>query len=115
MTLNAITLQSVTRARIEASLGAVATRTGRTVSATDAAAGSTTYAVPSRTPGQAHEVVVTGTAHGVFVSCSCPAGQHSRPCWHVGLVTLALEEAADRRQTRPAHVPARPTPLRATA
>jgi uncharacterized Zn finger protein len=93
MTLNAITLQAVTRARIEASLGAVATRTGRTISATDAAASTTTYAVPSRTPGQSYEVAVTGNSAGVVVSCNCPAGQHSRPCWHVGLVTLAMEES----------------------
>ena len=91
MTLNAISAQSVTRARIEASLGAVATRTGRTVSASDPAAGTTTYAVPSRTPGQSYEVAVTGNANGVVVSCSCPAGQNSRACWHVGLVTLAME------------------------
>ncbi len=115
MVFNDITLQSVTRARIEASLGAVATRTGRTVSATDPAAGTTTYSVPSRDRRTTHEVVVTGNANGLVISCSCPAGLHSRPCWHAGLTLLAIEEAAERRQTSPAQIPARPMPIRAIA
>ncbi len=97
MTLNAISLSAVTRARIEASLGATITLTGRTVSATDPAAGTTTYAVPSRTAGQRYEVAVTGNHLGVTLSCSCPAGQNGRGCWHVGLTLLALDGEAEVR------------------
>jgi len=92
MTLNAITAQAVTRARVEHSLGARATLAGRTASATDPASGTRFYHVPARDQTHHYEVTVTGTSNGVTIFCGCPAGQHARPCWHVGLVTLAMEE-----------------------
>ena len=91
MTLNAITAQAVTRARVEHSLGARAHLAGRTASATDPASGTRFYHVPARDQAHHYEVTVTGNSNGVVVSCSCPAGQNSRACWHVGLVTLAME------------------------
>jgi hypothetical protein len=96
MVFNDVNATAVVRARIEASLGAVATFLARTVSATDAAASTVVYSAPSRTPGQSYEVAVTGNQWGITLSCNCPAGQNSRPCWHAGLVTLAMEEEARR-------------------
>lgn len=94
MTLNAITAQSVVRARIEASLGARAHLAGRTASATDPASGTRYYHVPARDMAHHYEVAVTGTPTGIGLSCGCPAGQHGRACWHVGLVRLMLDEEA---------------------
>lgn len=91
MTLNAVTATAVTRARIEASMGAVASQVGRAVSATDPAAGTTTYAVPSRDGRDQHRVALTANAAGLSVACDCQAGRSGRACWHAGLIVLILD------------------------
>lgn len=46
------------------------------------------YAVPSATEATV-EYVVRGTGRLAHEhTCTCPAGQHGRPCWHVYAVQL---------------------------
>lgn len=65
----------------------------------------TTATIPSRTvPGAAYTVTLHDSG---AASCSCPAGQHGRPCWHVKAVKLAAgERAAARRQDAEARMAA---------
>lgn len=100
MVITEIAPAAVTRARVEVSLGATITRSGRYASATDPAAATTYYHVPSRDGAHTHEVVVTGTASGVQCGCSCPAGEMGRACWHVGLAALALAGEVEARLPR---------------
>ncbi len=111
MTFNDITNSAVVRARVEISLGAVVTLFAKNVSKVDPLASTAYYRVPSRTPGQSHEVVVTGNANGVTLQCTCPAGvRGGRPCWHAGAVLLVLDGEVEAKQPTPLTRPAsRPT------
>ncbi len=53
----------------------------------------------------------TGSASGVTLQCQCKAGVHSRACWHVGLVLMALDGEVEIKKPTPIKRPASlPTP-----
>lgn len=99
MNINDITPAAVTRARVEVSLGADVIERRVARSATDPAASTTYYHIPSRDGRGLHEVTVTATRDGISLQCDCRAGVAGRACWHLGAAVLVLDGECPVRVT----------------